>query len=48
LIEYVDKIPNTLMAADVCATTTAKSRLCPFATGLSPDRQTRYELAAKP
>jgi hypothetical protein len=27
LIEYVDKIPNTPMAPDVCATTTAKSRL---------------------
>jgi hypothetical protein len=47
LIEYVDKTPNTpglAGAVRICAITAAKSRLMSAKAGLSPDRQTRYEL----
>src|SRR6266478_7496295 len=40
-----DKIPNESRLEDVCATTAAKSRPADARAGLSPDRQTRYELA---
>jgi hypothetical protein len=43
LIEYVEKIPNTL-EFEVCAITTAKSRPARAGSGLSPEHQTRYEL----